>query len=519
MTAAYNRKVKPQKIQVGDMVLLFNNSLRGAAGTQLTRRWLGPCPVTRVGSLGAYEVWTGNTHYGTVDGVQKAELQPLRKAVDNLQESLTKLRRDGAKRRALAPVRKELQDKRRVLLPQEEKLRLLRCESYYWNKADIAAESASSLGDGGSSGGEKSSGCGKNNSGGKSSQDGGHGGGGASQKKITATWDQPTVEDHPQLLDISDLEKHAKKQEKHIVFDGTDHGICTMSETVALTRQEIGIHISRYQSATQIQSRDFSSSASAALASGSASTTPTTGVQNAQSLKLKRSYKMSARQVNKVSRMHKLAKHRERVLAQMSNAAAKRALDTTSRPENSLGTADSMEKISRAHMARSKVQDTLQAFESINRMLKMKRTQRLRTERTWAKLCAAERRYLQQHALDSLTVTTNASSFPTNGCNFGGSVPFQHVKECPSRRHVVQPILLIGDSGTGVGSRIKGHARRSGGKMRAQHIRYCTIGMMDEYRTSKTCVFCFHQVRLARHRRMVKGQEKLVNVNGDGRVR
>ncbi|KAG0256593.1 hypothetical protein DFQ27_005639 [Actinomortierella ambigua] len=456
---------------------------------------------------------------------KEVELQPLRKAVGKLQQSLTKLRRDGAELCALAPVRKELQDKRRALLPQEEKLRVLRRESYYWNKVAKAAESESSLGDGGSSGGGKNSSGGKKNSGGKksssggnksssggkSSQGGGHSGGSASQKMTTATWGRPTVEDRPQLMDISDLEEHAKRQDKHIVFAGTDYGICTMSETVALTRQEIETHIARYQSATKT--------------SGSASTTPTTGVQNAQSLKLKRSYKMSARQVNEVSHAHKLAKHRERVLAQTRNTAAKRALDTISKPENSLITADSMEKISRAHMARSRVRDTLQAFESTNRMLKMKRTQRLRTERTWAKLCAAERRYVQQHALDSLPVTTDASISPINGwcndctchhipSNFDGSVPFQHVKECPSRRHVVQPILLIGDSGTGVGSRIKGHARRGGGKMRAQHIRHCTIGMTDEYRTSKTCVFCFHQVRLARHRRMVKGQEKLVNVNG-----
>ncbi|KAF9162185.1 hypothetical protein DFQ26_003778 [Actinomortierella ambigua] len=308
---------------------------------------------------------------------KEVELQPLRKAVGKLQQSLTKLRRDGAERCALAPVRKELQDKQRVLLPQEEKLRVLRRESYHWNKVAQAAESESSLGGGGSSGGVKNSG------GGKSSQGGGHGDGGASQKKTTATWDRPTVEDRLQLLDISDLEKHAEAQDKHIVFAGTDCGICTMSETVALTRQEIETHIARYQSATQTQSSASSSSASAALVSGSASTTPTTGVKNAQSLKLKSSYKMSARQVNEASHTHKLVKHRERALEQTRNAAAKRALDTISKPENSLSTADSMEKISRADMARSRVWDTPQAFKSTNRMLKMKRTQRLRAERTW----------------------------------------------------------------------------------------------------------------------------------------
>ncbi|KAG0248793.1 hypothetical protein DFQ27_000628, partial [Actinomortierella ambigua] len=97
-------------------------------------------------------------------------------------------------------------------------------------------------------GGRGGKGCG----GGKSSQSGGHGGGGgASQKKTTATWKRPTVEDRPQLLDISDLEKHDKKQEKHTPFARIDYGICTISATVTLTRQEIETHMSRYQSAQQ----------------------------------------------------------------------------------------------------------------------------------------------------------------------------------------------------------------------------------------------------------------------------
>ncbi|KAF9160321.1 hypothetical protein DFQ26_005682, partial [Actinomortierella ambigua] len=43
-----------------------------------------------------------------------------------------------------------------------------------------------------------------------------------------------------------------------------------------------------------------------------------------------------------------------------------------------------------------------------------------------------------------------------------------------------QPILLIGESGAGIGSRIGGHTRLDGGKMRTEHVRYCTIGMTEE---------------------------------------
>ncbi|CAO3569992.1 unnamed protein product [Mortierella alpina] len=51
----------------------------------------------------------------------------------------------------------------------------------------------------------------------------------------------------------------------------------------------------------------------------------------------------------------------------------------------------------------------------------------------------------------------------------------------------IMPVLFIGDAGTGVGSRIKGHARRGGGKMRSRHRRYCPVAITDEFRTSKTC--------------------------------
>jgi hypothetical protein len=50
--------------------------------------------------------------------------------------------------------------------------------------------------------------------------------------------------------------------------------------------------------------------------------------------------------------------------------------------------------------------------------------------------------------------------------------------------------------------------------MREQHIRHCPVGMTNEYRSSKTCVFCFQPVRLARSRRLVKGNIKLVKVHG-----
>ncbi|KAF9167971.1 hypothetical protein DFQ26_002196 [Actinomortierella ambigua] len=449
--------------------------------------------------------------------VKETTLKPLQKAVGVLQEKLTELRRatrkDASQIGAFMTTKRSLQDQRRRLLPEEAKLRELRQQSYYWNKVAQAAQSEST----------SSSSSSSSSSSGKKKQSGGDGSG----KKTVATWTHPTVEDSTLRLDIKDLENQDNgSPQRHIVFAGTDYGIATMSETVALTRQEIDTHISRYRLLTQAQSGSSSSSAFVAQATSSTYATPAARRQAVQNLKLKKSHRMTAGHVNEASHTRKLIRDRERELRKTENAAVKAALGEISKPANSLSTADTVTKINQAHRARQAVQDTLQDFESSKRMLKMRRNQRLRTRRTWAKLCSAERRYVQQHRLDSLPQPSTATHISqTDGwctrckrhhipSNLDGSLKFQHVKECPDVRQEVRPVLLIGESGTGVGSRIQGHARRGGGKMRAEHIRYCTIAMTDEFRTSKTCVFCFQQVRLARHRRKVKGNEKLVSVHG-----
>lgn len=91
---------------------------------------------------------------------------------------------------------------------------------------------------------------------------------------------------------------------------------------------------------------------------------------------------------------------------------------------------------------------------------------------------------------------------------------FSYSTECPKARQFVLPVMLIGTAGTGVGSRIGGHARRGGGMLRKQHIQYSTIGMTNEYRSSQTCIFCFQQIQLARSRRLVGGKVKSVKVRG-----
>ena len=90
---------------------------------------------------------------------------------------------------------------------------------------------------------------------------------------------------------------------------------------------------------------------------------------------------------------------------------------------------------------------------------------------------------------------------------------FEHVG-CPKKEPVVLPVLVIGDKGTGVGSRIQGHARRGGATMRRNHRRFAVVAMHDEYKTSKVCTFCWRPTALARARRFRNGQVQTLRVNG-----
>ncbi|KAI8360969.1 hypothetical protein B0O80DRAFT_374245, partial [Mortierella sp. GBAus27b] len=73
---------------------------------------------------------------------------------------------------------------------------------------------------------------------------------------------------------------------------------------------------------------------------------------------------------------------------------------------------------------------------------------------------------------------------------------------------------FIGDAGTAVGSRLKGHARRGGTKIRAQHSQRGVVINTNEHMTSKTCPFCFGRTTLASSRRMIDGKAKVVRING-----
>ncbi|CAO3572960.1 unnamed protein product [Mortierella alpina] len=207
-----------------------------------------------------------------------------------------------------------------------------------------------------------------------------------------------------------------------------------------------------------------------------------------QALKLAPSHKIIAGKIDDNSHSRKVAKTREARLE--SNNAALEALQDHSRKEHALQRALSVQEVHLAQNTRRMHRQVLREFEHQSPEIKTNTasgSERSGHGTKWQPRSAA-------------TPPPTPGTFPL----------------IPRPSGYIMPVLFIGDAGTGVGSRIKGHARRGGGKMRSAHRRYCPVAITDELRTSKTCAYCQTQVRLARSKRVDKEKKliKTVNVNG-----
>jgi hypothetical protein len=188
-------------------------------------------------------------------------------------------------------------------------------------------------------------------------------------------------------------------------------------------------------------------------------------------IKLPRSFKITAPQINEVSHTRRNMRRRENRLKQGTNGKTRKALEVLAEKKQILEAAQSMTEIDEAHNVRRALREDLRSFEVSKPRLKDQHNHRLRTTRTWAKLAAAERRYVQEHVRRKERDKTKTSTVSSvdgwcSACerhhvaHHPGASAYVHPVECPKARQFILPVLLIGSAGTGVGSRIGGHARK-----------------------------------------------------------
>ncbi|KAI8380053.1 hypothetical protein BD560DRAFT_444750 [Blakeslea trispora] len=67
-------------------------------------------------------------------------------------------------------------------------------------------------------------------------------------------------------------------------------------------------------------------------------------------------------------------------------------------------------------------------------------------------------------------------------------------------------LMMIGDRGFGIGSRIKQHLRYGGIWKQDLHARYMTVCITNENNASRTCVYCFHKLQHPKQLIQAKGK-------------
>ncbi|KAF9540335.1 hypothetical protein EC957_004375 [Mortierella hygrophila] len=78
----------------------------------------------------------------------------------------------------------------------------------------------------------------------------------------------------------------------------------------------------------------------------------------------------------------------------------------------------------------------------------------------------------------------------------------------------ITPVLFVGTGGLCIGSRMGGNLKLGGGRITNQHRQACPVLMTNEMRTSQVCIYCYHELRLARARRLINGRIKTIRVHG-----
>ncbi|KAF9934623.1 hypothetical protein BGZ65_003661, partial [Modicella reniformis] len=328
--------------------------------------------------------------------------------------------------------------------------------------------------------------------------------------RTTPTWKRPAAEDSPQHLEISNLlSEHSTVvdgKQRLVGFWTDDPGVRVMSEN--------GFQLKQDEDGTAMDIDAPEDDQDDSISAPPVRTPQKNPATRAKAKEL-RSTRITSKQIDDISFTRKLMKERERALSHSKNQEAKEALLSVSNKDVALSSATSLNQIDSA---------TIRKFNKNRSLTKLKRTQRHRTGRVWAKVASNIRDHAIQNAINSApTLDPPPKTDPTTGYCAGcheyesekiGSAKFHHPASCVKHKPEVRLIGCIGAAGTGVGSRIGGHSRRGGSKLRAEHRQHATVVITDEYMTSKTCPFCFRRTHPARARRLVGQKIKMVSING-----
>ncbi|CAO3678112.1 unnamed protein product [Umbelopsis ramanniana] len=277
--------------------------------------------------------------------------------------------------------------------------------------------------------------------------------------------DRPGCEEYVEHINIGTPVQQSQQRGQEIIFGGTDYGLVTISTTTRMTYADALAKIGAYNRYSILANVD------------DAASTATTDIVPS-SMECISSYRITAQELNQRSlNRHHEKKRNRRKKKNREILAAENQL-----AKSSMSAALSASDVLNRHMTHVKQRHVLRSFYYAHRACKESRTNELMNRKILDQSASKERRFVSQR---------------------------ESSKDAPKTI-----ILCIGTAGTSVGSRIKGHAKRGGSKLRTRHQIYATVAMTNEFRTSQTCSSCFCPIVHPTQRKLVKDKWKKVSNNG-----
>ncbi|GJJ74906.1 hypothetical protein EMPS_07264 [Entomortierella parvispora] len=360
--------------------------------------------------------------------------------------------------------------------------------------------------------------------------------------QISPRWDRPQAEDVPQRLDLDPLfEHHLKpcpisKRTQVVAILAEDPGVRVMSENVFLTVEGIRESVNRFQLLADLNEPEPEEAQAEPEDTVPVAWTMEQRVHTkkaVQGMKLPKAHRITARQVDDISFARKLRKKREQLLRSDKHRQAKADLQMLSDPDSSLATASTIDRVQQAMNVRGSIEGLsahLQALNGDPELIKLRRTCRHRTVRSWAKVTSNLRSRSAEYTINRLAEDMRGEPCVDKSTGYCSNcerveisksripAPYSHPSYCVKTTPVVRHVIFMGAAGTGVGSRIGGHYRLGGKNIRKQHRQVGTVVVTDEYMSTQRCCFCFKKTHSARSRRLVTTDKgKTVNtvlVNG-----
>ncbi|KAI7873423.1 hypothetical protein K492DRAFT_241264 [Lichtheimia hyalospora FSU 10163] len=137
---------------------------------------------------------------------------------------------------------------------------------------------------------------------------------------------------------------------------------------------------------------------------------------------------------------------------------------------NSYGSITTLSDLDKTHELHCSKRHTLRSFYHTKKTARLHRYGEFRKRLYKARILAQERQQLFK------------------------SLKWEHSKSAATNDLSKHTTMMIGASGMGYGSTIKGFFRFGGKWMREDHAKYLPVAIVDEYRTSQICPYCGHQI-------------------------